>query len=84
MEVKDHDRETLEIVTAHGVDKEVRGLLSYLQAMATIGNILPLLGLLGTVLRMIKTFMVIHEIDSKVNASVLAGGIWKACKRGIL
>jgi biopolymer transport protein ExbB len=78
MEVKDQDRETLETVVVHSIDEEVRGLSRYLQAMATIGNIAPLLGLLGTVIGMIKAFMVIQEMGGKVNAAVLAGGIWEA------
>jgi biopolymer transport protein ExbB len=78
MEVKDQDRETLETVMAHATDEEVRGFSRYLQALATIGNIAPLLGLLGTVLGMIKAFMVIQEMGGKVNAAVLAGGIWEA------
>ena len=43
-----------------------------------MGNIAPLLGLLGTVIGMIKAFMVIQEMGGKVNAAVLAGGIWEA------
>jgi len=78
MEVKDQDRETLETVIVHSTDGEVRELSRYLQALATIGNIAPLLGLLGTVLGMIKAFMVIQEMGGKVNAAVLAGGIWEA------
>ena len=78
MEVKDQDRETMETVIVHATDEEVRGLSRYLQALATIGNIAPLLGLLGTVLGMIKAFMVIQEMGGKVNAAVLAGGIWEA------
>jgi len=78
MEVKDQDRETLETVIAHATDEEVRGLSRYLQALATIGNIAPILGLLGTVIGMIKAFMVIQEMGGKVNAAVLAGGIWEA------
>lgn len=78
MEVKDQDRETLETVINHATEEEVRGLSRYLQALATIGNVAPLLGLLGTVLGMIKAFMVIQQMGGKVNASVLAGGIWEA------
>ncbi len=78
IEVKDQDRETLETVIAHSTDEEVRSLSSYVQALATMGNIAPLLGLLGTVLGMIKAFMVIQEMGGKVNAAVLAGGIWEA------
>lgn len=75
---KDRDRETLETVVMHAVEEEVRNMSSYLQALATIGNIAPLLGLLGTVLGMIKAFMVIQQMGGKVNAAVLAGGIWEA------
>ena len=78
IDVKDQDRETLETVIVHATDDEVRDLSSYVQALATIGNIAPLLGLLGTVLGMIKAFMVIQEMGGKVNAAVLAGGIWEA------
>ncbi|MBW2605245.1 MAG: MotA/TolQ/ExbB proton channel family protein [Deltaproteobacteria bacterium] len=78
LEVKDQDRETLETVIAHSIGEEVRGLSTYLQALATIGNIAPLLGLLGTVIGMIKAFMVIQQMGGKVNAAVLAGGIWEA------
>lgn len=78
MEVKDQDRETLETVLVHAADEELRGLSRYLNALATIGNIAPLLGLFGTVLGMIKAFMVIQQMGGKVNAAVLAGGIWEA------
>ncbi len=78
LDVRDQDRETVETVLAHSTEEEVRDLSSYLQALATIGNIAPLLGLLGTVMGMIKAFMVIQEMGGKVNAVVLAGGIWEA------
>jgi biopolymer transport protein ExbB len=78
IEVLDQDRETLETVVVHSTDAEIRGLSRYLQILATIANIAPLLGLLGTVLGMIKAFMVIQQMGGKVNAAVLAGGIWEA------
>lgn len=78
LDVKDQGREILETVIAHATDEEVRFLSRYLQALATIGNIAPLLGLLGTVLGMIKAFMIIQQMGGKVNAAVLAGGIWEA------
>ena len=78
IEVKDGDRELLETVMVNATDEEVRGLSSYVQTLATIGNIAPLLGLLGTVIGMIKAFMVIQQMGGKVNAAVLAGGIWEA------
>jgi len=78
MKVKNHDRETIETVIANATEQEIRGLSAYLQTLATIGNIAPLLGLLGTVIGMIKAFMVIQQMGGKVNAAVLAGGIWEA------
>ena len=78
IDVMDQDKDTLETVIASSTDEEVRNLSSYVQALATMGNIAPLLGLLGTVIGMIKAFMVIQQMGGKVNAAVLAGGIWEA------
>jgi len=78
LEVKDQSQDTLEAIIVHATEEEVRGLSRYLQALATIGNIAPLLGLLGTVVGMIKAFRVIQDMGGKVNAAVLAGGIWEA------
>lgn len=78
IDVRDQDREMLETVIVSATDQEVRHLSKNMQLMATIGNIAPLLGLLGTVIGMIKAFMVIQEMGGKVNAAVLAGGIWEA------
>ena len=78
VDVVEQDRETLETVISNSTDEEVRNLSRYVQALATLGNIAPLLGLLGTVFGMIKAFMAIQEMGGKVNAVVLAGGIWEA------
>lgn len=78
MEVYGKDRETLDTVISHSLETEVRDQARYLDILATIGNVTPLLGLLGTVLGMIKAFMVLQEAGGQVNASVLAGGIWEA------
>jgi len=75
---KDLKNRMLESVIVNAVETEVRELSAYLQTLATIGNIAPLLGLLGTILGMIKAFMVIQQMGGKVNAAVLAGGIWEA------
>ncbi len=72
------DREILETVLIDAQRAEVRVLERYLAALAAIGNLAPLLGLLGTVTGMIRAFMVIQEMGGKVNAVVLAGGIWEA------
>ena len=78
VEVNPKDRETLETVLIDAQQAEVREMERYLSTLAAIGNLAPLLGLLGTVLGMIKAFMVIQEMGGKVNAVVLAGGIWEA------
>ena len=78
MDVKKDNKEVLATVINNAIDDEVRDLSTYVQALATIGNIAPLLGLLGTVIGMIRAFMVIQQMGGKVNAAVLAGGIWEA------
>lgn len=78
IQARNLDKDTLESVIVNATENEVRGLSAYLQALATIGNIAPLLGLLGTIIGMIKAFMVIQDMGGKVNAAVLAGGIWEA------
>jgi len=52
-------------------------LEKFLPTLQTIANISPLLGLLGTVLGIIKTFIVISE-QGVGNAQALAGGISEA------
>jgi len=78
IKAKDLENEVLESVIVNATENEVRDLSAYLQTLATIGNIAPLLGLLGTIMGMIKAFMVIQEMGGKVNSAVLAGGIWEA------
>jgi biopolymer transport protein ExbB len=78
IQAKDLDKDMLESVIVNATENEVRDLSAYLQTLATIGNIAPLLGLLGTIIGMIKAFMVIQDMGGKVNAAVLAGGIWEA------
>jgi len=72
------DQEILEIVLAHTVQREMDYLASHMGILATTGNIAPLLGLLGTVVGMIKAFIVVENMGGRVNATVLAGGIWEA------
>ena len=78
IEARNMDDATRETLIINATEQEVRGLSAYLQTLATIGNIAPILGLLGTIIGMIKAFMVIQEMGGKVNAAVLAGGIWEA------
>ncbi len=48
------------------------------RTLAILGNTAPLLGLLGTIIGMIKAFMVIEAAGGRVDAQALAGGIWEA------
>ena len=60
---------------------EVPLLEKNLSVLATIAHISPLLGLLGTVVGMLKSFQVIEEKAMSmvpVNPGDLAGGIWEA------
>jgi len=51
---------------------------SHLKGLEMVANVSPLLGLLGTVIGMVKAFSSIEQIGSRVDPSVLAGGIWEA------
>ena len=55
----------------------VHELERFLNTLGTIANISPLLGLLGTVIGMIKVFTAIR-LEGTGNAAVLAGGISEA------
>ncbi|HQE76474.1 MAG TPA: MotA/TolQ/ExbB proton channel family protein [Candidatus Hydrogenedentes bacterium] len=57
---------------------EIPRLERYLSAMATCANIVPLLGLLGTVAGMIKAFAQIQALEGQVSPSDLAEGIGNA------
>lgn len=48
------------------------------RTLGFLGNTAPLLGLLGTIMGMIKAFMVIEQAGGRVDAQALAGGIWEA------
>ena len=78
LSVENPDRETLEMVLVHGVDREVTTLSRHLNTLGVLASSAPLLGLLGTVMGMIKAFIVVQSMGGSVNASVLAGGIWEA------
>jgi biopolymer transport protein ExbB len=78
LSVPGRDRKTMETVLAHAVSRELDILSRHLGILATAGNIAPLLGLLGTVFGMIKAFIQVEALGGRVNAAVLAGGIWEA------
>ncbi|MFA7553251.1 MAG: MotA/TolQ/ExbB proton channel family protein [Spongiibacteraceae bacterium] len=53
-------------------------LRSYMRPLEVIAALAPLLGLFGTVLGMIKAFQALQTAGSRVDPSILAGGIWEA------
>ena len=48
------------------------------RTLSILGHTAPLLGLLGTIIGMIKAFMVIELAGGRVDSQALAGGIWEA------
>jgi biopolymer transport protein ExbB len=57
---------------------EIARLERHFATLATIAHIAPIIGLLGTVLGMIQTFIVIQQKAPLAPAADLAGGIWTA------
>ena len=78
-----HDRAKAEIKEAieEASQLEIPRLEKNLPVLATIAHIAPLLGLLGTVSGMIKSFQIIQQkaiMMAPVNPGDLAGGLWEA------
>lgn len=78
-----HDRTKAEIKEAidEAAQLEIPRLEKHFPILATIAHIAPLLGLLGTVSGMIRSFQVIQMKAvsmAPVNPGDLAGGIWEA------
>lgn len=57
---------------------EIGALQRYLRWLEVVGNISPLLGLLGTVIGMINAFQSLEEAGTQVDPALLSGGIWVA------
>lgn len=70
-------REVREEVLRVGA-QQLAALESYLRGLEAVANLSPLLGLLGTVLGMIRAFQRLEEAGTRVDPSVLSGGIWEA------
>ncbi len=78
-----HDRSKPEIKEAveEAAQLEIPRMEKHLPILATIAHIAPLLGLLGTVTGMIRSFQVIQQKAlsmTPVNPGDLAGGIWES------
>jgi biopolymer transport protein ExbB len=72
-----HSREIMKETIGEVGRQEVAEMERYLNTLGTIASITPLLGLLGTVIGMIKVFTVITSAGVG-DAGVLAGGISEA------
>lgn len=80
---RDVDTETLELRLDEAVLKENGELQKYLWLVKTVSVVAPLLGLLGTVTGMIKTFQAIVLFGSG-DPKVMAGGISEALVTTVL
>lgn len=78
LHIEDPDRETMELVLVHAVEREMSQLTQYLSTLGLLASMAPMLGLLGTVTGMIEAFSVVETMGGGVNAAMLAGGIWEA------
>lgn len=67
-------REEVERVASLFLDR----LNSGLRLLSAIAMLSPLIGLLGTVIGMIDAFQALENAGSKVDPSILSGGIWVA------
>jgi biopolymer transport protein ExbB len=70
-------RETMKDSIQEAANQVIHAMERYIGALGTIAAVAPLLGLLGTVLGMIKVFVAI-ELEGTGNAGALAGGISEA------
>lgn len=75
---RDMTQQSREAEVARVGSREVRYLEQHLRGLEMVANISPLLGLLGTVVGMVRAFSKLEEAGSRVDPSLLAGGIWEA------
>ena len=75
---RDRDREAVREALEDAGLMEVPRLEDKLNLLATIAQIAPLMGLLGTVLGFIRIFGVMQKEGLYAHAGLLAGGVWQA------
>jgi biopolymer transport protein ExbB len=75
---RDHGRDRVRESLEEAGLAEVPRLEEKLNLLATIAQLAPLLGLLGTVLGFIKTFMLMQKAGLHAHFSLLSDGIWQA------
>jgi biopolymer transport protein ExbB len=72
------DKADLEEIAYMQARRELRLLNARLPTLNLIAGLAPLIGLLGTVVGMVKAFQQVASAPGAVNPSLLAGGIWEA------
>jgi biopolymer transport protein ExbB len=75
---REHGREGVREALEEAGLAEVPRLEEKLNLLATIAQLAPLLGLFGTVLGFIQTFMRMQEAGLHAHIGELAGGVWQA------
>ena len=78
LESRSREKADLEEAALMEARRELRLLNLRLPALSLLAGLAPLLGLLGTVIGMIKAFQQVAEAQGAVNPSMLANGIWEA------
>jgi len=74
---KNHHNDLQSVASRYG-SQELQSMQRGFRTLSILGHTAPLLGLLGTIIGMIKAFMVIELAGGQVDAQALAGGIWEA------
>jgi len=75
---RDQGRERVREALEEAGSAEVPRLEEKLNLLATIAQLAPLIGLLGTVLGFISVFRVVQEAGLNAHVAQLSAGIWKA------
>ena len=70
-------RKDLEALAQEESEEQLQFLEKNLKSLSVIALLSPLVGLMGTVWGIMKAFMMTHDA-SKVDPTLLAGGIWEA------
>ncbi len=74
----DKGEEILEEAVKVESQESIIMLEKHLPILSAIGNLAPLMGLLGTVIGMIYVFKDIAALGGQADINILAGGIWQA------
>jgi len=78
LEMKNQPREKIEKHVSALGDIYLHMLEKHLHILELIGRMAPMTGLLGTVVGMVAAFKQIASVQTIVDPSILAGGIWEA------